>query len=97
MKKITRKTIREKKYLVTQKTLFIAPVNGKIISKYNPNSEKKKNQGIDFKVSQVLLFSQLLQVSVALITDNTENFGKIILIRHDNNFISIYGRVSKVL
>ena len=35
--------------------------------------------------------------SIALITDNTENFGKIILIRHDNNFISIYGRVANVI
>ena len=73
---------------------FLSCLKGKI-SKYNPNSDKQKNQGIDFQVS---LGSPVFSASgvVALITDNTENFGKIVLIRHDNNLISIYGRVSKV-
>ncbi|MDC3087495.1 LysM peptidoglycan-binding domain-containing M23 family metallopeptidase [Paracoccaceae bacterium] len=76
---------------------FLRPVKGKIINKYNPNSEKRKNQGIDF---QVLPGSHVYAVSdgkVALVTDNTENFGKIVLIRHEDNLISIYGRVAKVL
>ena len=79
------------------KSQFLRPVKGKIVNKYNPNSEKRKNQGIDF---QVLPGSPVYAVSdgnVALITDNTENFGKIVLIRHKNNLISIYGRVAKVL
>ena len=79
------------------KTQFLRPVKGKIINKYNPNSDKRKNQGIDF---QVLPGSNVYAVSdgrVALVTDNTENFGKIVLIRHENNLISIYGRVAKVL
>ena len=79
------------------KTQFIRPVKGTIINKYNPNSDKRKNQGIDF---QVLPGSHVYAVSdgsVALVTDNTENFGKIVLIRHQNNLISIYGRVAKVL
>ena len=79
------------------KTQFLRPVKGKIINKYNPNSDKRKNQGIDF---QVLPGSHVYAVSdgrVALVTDNTENFGKIVLIRHENNLISIYGRVAEVL
>ena len=79
------------------KTQFLRPVKGKIINKYNPNSDKRKNQGIDF---QVLPGSHVYAVSdgrVALVTDNTENFGKIVLIRHENNLISIYGRVTEVL
>ena len=79
------------------KTQFVRPVKGKIINKYNPNNDKRKNQGIDF---QVLPGSHVYAVSdgrVALVTDNTENFGKIVLIRHENNLISIYGRVAKVL
>ncbi len=79
------------------KTQFLRPVKGKIINKYNPNSAKRKNQGIDF---QVLPGSHVYAVSdgrVALVTDNTENFGKIVLIRHEDNLISIYGRVAEVL
>ncbi len=78
------------------KNTFVLPVKGKIISKYNPNNETQKNQGIDFQVSPGSPVFAAASGNVALITDNTENFGKIVLIRHKNNLISIYGRVAKV-
>lgn len=73
------------------------PVQGKIVSKYNPNSEKGKNQGIDFQTVPGSPVLAAAYGTVALITDSTENFEKIVLIRHKNNFISIYGRISNVL
>ncbi len=88
--------LSEKQDNVIIKDYFIMPVKGKIISKYNPNSEKRKNQGIDFQVSLGSPVFASASGNVALITDNTDNFGKIVLIRHENNLISIYGRVSKV-
>ncbi len=87
----------KKKNTSSTKNTFVIPIRGKIISKYNPNSEKGKNQGIDFKVMPGSSVFAAATGSVALITDNTENFGKIVLIRHDNNFISIYGRVANVI
>ena len=87
----------EKKNISGTKNTFVIPIKGKIISEYNPNSEKRKNQGIDFKVLPGSTVFAAASGSVALITDNTENFGKIVLIRHDNNFISIYGRVANVI
>ena len=87
----------EKKNISGTKNTFVIPIKGKIISEYNPNSEKRKNQGIDFKVLPGSSVFAAASGSVALITDNTENFGKIVLIRHDNNFISIYGRVANVI
>ena len=82
---------------LAQKILLLCQLKGKIISKYNPNNEKQKNQGIDFQVSPGSPVFAAASGNVALITDNTENFGKIVLIRHKNNLISIYGRVAKVL
>ena len=73
------------------------PVKGKIINEYNPNSGKQKNQGIDIEVTPGSPVLAAASGTVALITDNTQNFGKIILIRHQDNLISIYGRVAKVL
>ena len=87
----------EKKNIGNTKNTFAIPIKGQIISKYNPNSEKQKNQGIDFKVLPGSTVFAAASGSVALITDNTENFGKIVLIRHSNNFISIYGRVANVI
>ena len=86
-----------KEELGRSKTQFIMPVKGKIINKYNPNNEKRKNQGIDFQVLPGSLVYAAADGGVALITDSTENFGKIVLIRHENNMISIYGRVAEVL
>ena len=86
-----------KEEISSSKTQFIKPVKGKIINKYNPNNDKRKNQGVDFQVLPGSLVYAASDGSVALITDNTENFGKIVLIRHENNLISIYGRVAKVL
>ena len=88
--------LAKKKNLSGLEDSFIMPVKGKIISKYNPNSEKQKNQGIDFQVIPGSPVFAAAEGSIALITDNTENFGKIVLIRHENNFISIYGRVAQV-
>ena len=88
--------ISKKQNAISTKNTFVLPVKGKIISKYNPNNEKQKNQGIDFQVSPGSPVFAAASGTVALITDNTENFGKIVLIRHKNNLISIYGRVAKV-
>ena len=89
--------ISKKQNAISTKNTFVMPVKGKIISKYDPNNEKQKNQGIDFQVSPGSPVFAAASGNVALITDNTENFGKIVLIRHKNNLISIYGRVAKVL
>ncbi len=89
--------ISKKQNAISTKKTFIMPVKGRIISKYNPNNEKQKNQGIDFQVSPGSPVFAAASGNVALITDNTENFGKIVLIKHKNNLISIYGRVAKVL
>ena len=89
--------LSEKHNQISAKNTFMMPVKGKIIGKYNPNNEKQKNQGIDFQVFPGSPVFAAASGNVALITDNTENFGKIVLIRHKNNLISIYGRVAKVL
>ena len=88
--------LSKKQNAISTRNTFVIPVKGKIISKYNPNNEKQKNQGIDFQVSPGSHVFAAASGNVALITDNTENFGKIVLIRHKNNLISIYGRVAKV-
>ena len=96
-KKNNSQKLANKKEISGSKTQFTLPVKGKIINKYNPNNDKEKNQGIDFEVLPGSLVYAASDGSVALITDNTENFGKIVLIRHEKNLISIYGRVAKVL
>ena len=89
--------LSKKKDVTSSRSIFKMPVKGKIINKYNPNSQKRKNQGIDFQVLPGSPVFASADGRIALITDNTENFGKIVLIRHEKNLISIYGRVAQVL
>ncbi len=96
-KKITTKSSSKIKNDISSRNTFIMPVKGKIINKYNPNSGKQKNQGIDIESTPGSAVLAAASGTVALITDNTQNFGKIILIRHANNLISIYGRVARVI
>tara|TARA_B100001057_G_C22809800_1_gene934962 strand:+ start:81 stop:1136 length:1056 start_codon:yes stop_codon:yes gene_type:complete len=96
-KKRSSQDLSKNKSITSSKSIFTMPVKGKIINKYNPNSQKGKTQGIDFQVLPGSPVFASADGSIALITDNTENFGKIILIRHQKNLISIYGRVAQVL
>jgi len=89
--------LANEKNIASSDPIFTMPVKGKIINKYNPNSEKRKTQGIDFRVLPGSSVFAAADGSIALITENTENFGKIVLIRHEKNLISIYGRVAHVL
>ena len=96
-KKSSSPDLSNEKNITSSDPIFTMPVKGKIINQYNPNSEKGKTQGIDFRVLPGSSVFAAADGSIALITENTENFGKIVLIRHEKNLISIYGRVAHVL
>ena len=75
---------------------FIRPVDGKILRKYNPTSVSNKNEGIDFSVAENTPIKSAAAGVVALISEPVGGLGKIILIKHKDSFISIYGRVKDI-
>ncbi len=75
---------------------FIRPVNGKILRKYNPTSASNKNEGIDFAAKEGTPIKSTAAGVVALISEPVGGLGKIILIKHKDSIISIYGRVKNI-
>ena len=75
---------------------FTRPVNGKVLRKYNPTSVSNKNEGIDFAAEEGSPIKSAAAGVVALISEPVGGLGKIILIKHNDNIISIYGRVKDI-
>ena len=75
---------------------FIRPVNGKILRKYNPTSVSNKNEGLDFAAEEGAPIKSAAAGVIALISEPVGGLGKIILIKHKDTIISIYGRVKDI-
>ena len=75
---------------------FTRPVNGQILRKYNPTSVSNKNEGIDFAAEEGTPIKSAAAGVVALISEPVGGLGKIILIKHKDSIISIYGRVKDI-
>ena len=75
---------------------FIRPVNGIILRKYNPTAINNKNEGIDFAAEPGTPVKSTAAGVVALISEPVGGLGKIILIKHKESVISIYGRINEI-
>ena len=75
---------------------FIRPVNGVILRKYNPTAINNKNEGIDFVAIPGTPVKSTAAGVVALISEPVGGLGKIILIKHEEGIISIYGRINEI-
>ena len=76
---------------------LIAPVEGKIISKYNQNKGSQNNNGIDYETTVGSPVKAVSKGIVVLISDIVGGNGKIVLIRHDSELITIYGRLTNII
>ncbi len=76
---------------------FIMPVSGKIIRGYNPSSQTKKNEGIDITCKPGTEVKASANGVVALVSDAVGSSGKIVLIRHENSYITIYAKLKSVM
>ncbi len=76
---------------------LIAPVEGKIISQYNQNRGSQNNNGIDYETSVGSPVKAVFIGTVVLISDIVGGNGKIVLIRHEDELITIYGRLTNIV
>ena len=82
--------------LASSATGFVKPVDGTVSRPYNPQAGRDKNDGIDYAApagSDVRVASDGV---VALVSTSTGGLGTIVLVRHANDILTIYGRVDKV-
>lgn len=73
--------------------LFHTPLTGKIIKTYNP---QQGSNGIEIETTRNTAVSAVLDGSIVAITHTIAN-GYVVVVQHNNNFISIYRNVGECL
>ena len=73
--------------------LFHTPLTGKIIKTYNP---QQGSYGIEIETTRNTAVSAVLDGSIVAITHTIAN-GYVVVVQHNNNFISIYRNVGECL
>ena len=69
------------------------PVEGSIIRAFSAAPGRNKNDGIDYQTKQGAVVKAAAAGEVALVSPSI-GLGQIVLIRHRDNIISVYGRMS---
>ena len=75
---------------------FIAPVKGIIVNYYTQNKGSSNNNGVDYETSVSETVKAVADGTIVLISDIVGGSGKIILVRHEPEFITIYGRITNI-
>ena len=76
---------------------FRWPVRGRVISAYGAKSNGKHNDGINISVPQGTSVKAAENGVVAYAGNELSGYGNLILIRHDDNWVSAYAHNSKLM
>ena len=76
---------------------FITPVKGDIVNHYTQNKGSGNNNGVDYETVPLESVVAVSNGTIVLISDIVGGNGKIILIRHQEDLITIYGRLTNVV
>jgi murein DD-endopeptidase MepM/ murein hydrolase activator NlpD len=72
------------------------PVSGQIIRRYNKTSGAARNDGVDFAAREGEDVRAADNGTVALVSRSLGGLGNIILIRHNSEILTVYGRVGEI-
>jgi murein DD-endopeptidase MepM/ murein hydrolase activator NlpD len=73
---------------------FVWPLIGKIIGRFGPQGSGRLNQGIDIAAASGAGIRSASAGTIAYVGTGVPGYGGLILVRHDGNWISAYGRVA---
>lgn len=96
----SRKTAPARKSAVVskyRKTKFAWPVRGTVISKYGAIGKGRANDGINIKAAKGTAVKAADKGSVAYAGNELKGFGNLILIRHDDGWITAYAHNDRLL
>ena len=81
----------------TDKLSFIKPVSGQIISDYGPKSDGLHNDGINIKAAKGDAVRASETGVIVYTGQEIEGYGKMILIRHHDGYLTSYAHLDKIL
>ncbi|MGM0584907.1 MAG: peptidoglycan DD-metalloendopeptidase family protein [Pseudomonadota bacterium] len=76
--------------------LFMRPVPGEILRPYSREPGDEKNEGVDFAAEPGQPVRAAADGTVALVSTSLGEWGNIVLIRHDDRLMTVYGRMGAV-
>jgi len=82
--------------VVESNKAFTWPVRGAVIGGYGKKVSGKKNDGINIASAFGTPVKAARKGTVSYVGNEVSGFGNIILIRHDNGFITAYGHLSEI-
>ncbi len=94
IKKVQTRKVVKKAALKVKKGGFRWPVRGRIITKFGPMANGKNNDGVNFAVPMGTEVKAAENGVVAYAGSELKGYGKLVLIRHANNFVSAYAHNS---
>ncbi len=78
------------------KSKFLLPVNGQIVKDFGPfDNGNQHNDGVNILVSTDQSIKASMSGKVAFVGSNLKSFGKMILIKHDSQFVTAYARINE--
>ena len=80
-----------------RKSKFVWPVNGKIISNYGPIAKGRNNDGINIKAAKGTTVRAADKGVVAYAGNELKGFGNLILIKHDDGWVTAYAHNDKIV
>lgn len=95
-----RKTAPSRKSSVVskyRKTKFVWPVRGTVISKYGTIGKGRANDGINIKAAKGTTVKAADKGTVAYAGNELKGFGNLILVRHDDGWITAYAHNDRLL
>ena len=75
---------------------FIQPIKGEIINKFGSNDDGAINEGINIEAEYGTAVKASASGEIIFAGSNLKDFGSMILIRHNDNWISSYAHLSKI-
>ncbi|MEM6678443.1 MAG: peptidoglycan DD-metalloendopeptidase family protein [Pseudomonadota bacterium] len=75
---------------------FVRPVQGPVAVPYNVSTTGRRNEGVDFAAPAGAQVRAAAPGEVALVSQSLGGLGTIVLIRHRDDILTVYGRVSGV-
>ena len=76
---------------------FISPVTGEIVGRYSQGQGTNNNNGIDYQTKALAAVVAVANGKVVLISEISGGEGKIILIKHSDEMITIYGGLTNLI
>lgn len=93
----TNNVVQKKQVQTQKKTLSFAwPVKGKIVSTFGTKSNGLYNDGINISATKGTSFKATEDGVIAYVGNELRGYGTIILIKHDDNWISAYAHCDSV-